>query len=109
MPIDWDRMVIRPTVRVFADDVLYTPAGGVSFPISLVYDEANKDLDLAGGTGVNTSNPLASGSLSDFPTPPLQGDMLKIVRTGESFKVKDVEADGHGGVKLMLNFAGPGL
>src|SRR5471032_2908071 len=104
-------MVVGPTVGVFGEPVIFTPAGAAPYPdpINLVYDEGNKDLDLAGGTGVNTSNPLASGSLSDFPTMPLQGDTLLIVRTGETFIVKDVESDGHGSVKLMLNFAGPGL
>jgi hypothetical protein len=109
MAIDWDKVLLGPVINVFGEGVLYTPQAGASFDVTLVYDEANKDLDLAGGTGVNTSNPLASGRLSDFLTQPQQGDMLMIKRTGESFVVKDVETDGHGAVKLMLNFAGPGL
>lgn len=109
MAIDWDKMLLGPVINVFGEGVLYTPRAGASFDVTLVYDEANKDLDLAGGTGVNTSNPLASGRLSDFPAQPQQGDTLLIKRTGESFVVKDVETDGHGAVKLMLNFAGPGL
>lgn len=109
MAIDWDKVLLAPVVGVFGEPVRYIPRLGSPFDVVLVYDEANKDLDLAGGTGVNTSNPLASGQLSSFPTTPVQGDTLTIVRTGESFKVKDVETDGHGAVKLMLNFAGPGI
>lgn len=109
MAIDWDAVLLTPVVDVFGEPAMYTPKGGVAIPVTLVYDEANKDLDIAGGTGVNTSNPLASGRLSQFGAMPLQGDSLVIVRTGETFVVKDVETDGHGAVKLMLNFAGPGL
>src|SRR5471030_969700 len=109
MGIDWDAMVIAPLVGIFGEDVIYTSAGGPPFPISLVYDEGNKDLDLAGGTGVNTSNPIVSGRLADFLVPPAQGDTLLIVGTGETFIVKDVESDGKGAVKLPLNYAGPGL
>ena len=109
--IDWDALVTLPAVAVFGEPVIYTPAGGAPYPdpIMLVYDEGNKDLDLAGGMGVNTSNPIVSGSLSLFPAPPSQGDELQIVRTGETFVVKDVEEDGKGAVKLPLNYAGPGL
>lgn len=109
MSIDWDALVIAPTVGVFGDDVIYTPVGGAAFPITLVYDEGNKDLDLAGGTGVNTSNPIVSGRLADFAVPPAQGDSVLIIKTGETFVVKDVEEDGKGAVKLPLNYSGPGL
>jgi hypothetical protein len=109
MAIDWDAMVLAPLVGVFGEPVLYTPAGGAPFIVSMVCDEGNKDINLAGGMGVNSSNPVVSGRLAQFSMPPLQGDTLLIVRTGESFKVADVEADGKGGVKLPLSFMGPGL
>lgn len=109
MAIDWDAMVIGPTVGVFGQPVIYTSVNGTTFPITLVYDEGNKDLDLAGGQGVNTSNPIVSGRLADFVVPPKQDDTLVIVKTGEKFIVKDTEEDGKGAVKLPLNYAGPDL
>lgn len=107
MGIDWDKMLLAPVVGVFGEAVIYTPAGGVPFQFTGVYDEANKDLNLAGGMGVNTSIPIVSGRMAQFPTPPLQGDQLLIVRTGDLFVVKDIDADGHGSVKLELNYIGP--
>jgi hypothetical protein len=107
MAIDWDKCLLGPVVGVFGEKVMYTPAGGVAFPIWAVYDEANKDLSLAGGMGVNTSSPIVSGRVAEFLTPPKQGDTLMIVRTGDVFVVSDPDLDGHGSFKLELNYIGP--
>ena len=58
---------------------------------------------------MNESNPIVSGSLSVFDPygfEPEQGDTLVIVRTGETFVVKDVNEDGKGSVVLPLNYLG---
>ena len=111
MGIDWDAMVLAPVVAVFGEGeigIMYYPAGGTSFPINLVYDEANLDLPLAGGQEVNSSNPIVSGRVAAFQTQPQQGDTLTVVRTGETFQVKDVDTDGKGSVVLRLNYlSGP--
>lgn len=104
--IDWDAIVTGPCVAVFGEDVNYTPAGGDTVTIQLVYDEGNKDIVLADGTTFNQSHPVVSGSLSVFPVPPQQGDTLVVFRTGEAFVVKDVNEDGKGSVALPLNFMG---
>lgn len=104
--VDWDAMVTGPCVAIFGEDVDYTPAGGATVTVQLVYDEGNKDVDLAGGMGVNSSNPIVSGSLSVFPVPPQQGDTLVIRSTGQAFVVKDVNEDGKGSVVLPLNYMG---
>ncbi|MFZ6724705.1 head-tail joining protein [Undibacterium sp. MH2W] len=104
MAIDWDKVLLAPVVAVFGEPVIYLPMGGSSYQMNMVYDEANKDMTLADGMGVNTSKPIVSGRLLLFQNAPMQGDQVKIVRTGETFVVKDVDTDGHGSVKLELNF-----
>lgn len=103
--IDWDKMVLAPTVGVFGEAITYMPADGEPFAITGVYDEGNRDLHLAGGMGMNSSNPLVGARMAEFPVAPLQGDQLLVVRTGELFDVKDVNEDGKGGVTLALNEA----
>jgi hypothetical protein len=107
--IDWDRMVLGPTVQVFGEKVWFTPVGGQTKDLWLVYDEGNKDIPLAGGTSLNSSNPIVSGQVSAFPVEPAQGDQIMIDRTGDVFVVGDVNEDGKGSVTLSLNYVGPGL
>ncbi|QJD91801.1 hypothetical protein HH213_17925 [Duganella dendranthematis] len=107
--IDWDALVIGPCVGVFGEPVIFTPVGGDPVEIDLVYDEGNKDVALAGGTPLNSSNPIVSGQMSVFPVEPQTGDRILIKGTGEEFAVSDVDDDGKGGVVLSLNYVGPGL
>jgi hypothetical protein len=103
--IDWDKMVLAPTVSVFGEPVYYMPAEGDPFTVTGVYDEGNRDLHLGGGTGFNSSNPIVGVRVAEFPAYPLQGDLLRIVRTGDVFEVKDINDDGKGGLTLSLNEA----
>lgn len=108
MGVDWDAVLLAPVFAVFGDEeVVFTPGGEQgtdSFDMQLVYDEGNKDIDLAGGSGVNASNPIVYGQQSRFAVDPLQGDYILIVRTGDLFEIKDINNDGRGTVTLSLNF-----
>lgn len=115
--IDWDALVIGPAVAIFGETVAYTPQSGETMAITGVFDEAYKPLLPLGGsmgrepldigmTGDTVSaGPVLGVRLADFPVPPAQGDAL-VVR-GTAFVVREVQADGHGAVKLLLNEAGP--
>ena len=46
--------------------------------------------------------------LSQFVVPPLQDDVLTILRTGRTYWVNEVRDDGHGSARLLLNNA-PGV
>jgi hypothetical protein len=89
----------------FGGPATYMPAAGGSFPISGVFDEAYRDLEMVDeGEGVNTVVPVFGVRLSAFPSAPVQGDKVSILSVNETYIVNDVRPDGHGHAKLMLNF-----
>lgn len=110
--IDWDGLVLQPTMAVFGQTVVYTPAGGTAFTlVDAVFDDAYHPLQpIEDGTAMTTELPVLGVRLSEFPTgvTPLQGDSVVITALGITYKVRDVEPDGHGHVKLLLLwFSGP--
>jgi hypothetical protein len=118
MAIDWDLLVIGPTVATFGEAVMYSPDGGAPFPITGVFDQAYMVLtpfdanaatfsDLQLGSVITTEKPVLGVQLSQFPPllQPTQADTL-VVR-GRAYVVKEVRLDSHGGAKLMLNVVDP--
>lgn len=105
--IDWDKNVLAALENVFGEPVQYMPAVGAPFPITGIFDEAYKEVDLAGGMGANSVMPVLGVRLSQFSNPPLQGDQLTILRTGGTYIVKKPEPDSHGSILLKLNYLGP--
>jgi len=124
--IDWDTIVIGPTVAVFGQPVLYKPmvsAGPVGprdsrvpatapFAITGVFDAEYLELaplaigDMIGlPSQITSARPVLGIQLSQFLTPPAQGDRLTIIETGRVYVVQEVQPDGHGGAKLPLNEA----
>jgi hypothetical protein len=118
MAVDWDRLVIGPTVHIFGDRVLFN-SGEHFFEIVGVFDEAYLELTPLGRGGDDTESfalgspgaitserPVLGIQLSQFPREPKQHDTLEIMEgahRGERFQVKEVRPDGHGGAKLLLN------
>lgn len=95
-----------PCADAFGEPVTYSPATGGSFSVPGIFDEAYREVTLAGdGSALTTAMPVLGVRLADFTDPPLQGDQLTIVRTGETYVVKEVRVDGHGWAQLLLNFA----
>lgn len=105
--IDWDAHVLAPLEGVFGEAVTYTPAVGLPFQISGVFDEAYREVELAGGLGMTSEMPVLGVRLSQFSVAPKQGDQLTIQRTAATYAVKEVRQDGHGAAKLMLNYLAP--
>lgn len=101
--LDWDALVLGPCLAQFAEAVTYTYANGFPIQIAGVFDEQYTAVDMLDGQGVTSAMPVLGVQLSQFVTPPQQGDALTIVRTSETFLVKEVRPDGHGWAKLMLN------
>ncbi len=104
MAIDWATLT-APCKAVFGEPVTYQPADGAAFVINGIFDDAYREVTVAGdGTAVTTDSPILGVQLGDFAAPPLQGDQLTVTRTGETFVVKEVRPDSHGWAVLMLNF-----
>lgn len=104
--IDWDALVVKPCVEVFGEKepALFQAVSGASKPVSVIFDNAYKDLKMADdGEYHITIFPAAGASISDFPTYPVQGDNLTIQKTGQIYAIREVRDDSHGGVHLILN------
>ncbi|MCP1290930.1 hypothetical protein NK214_12090 [Chromobacterium sp. S0633] len=109
MAIDWEKMVIGPAMKVFGEPVAYVPAIGQPFTIYGVFDEAYHSVDGLGDTvHTSTTMPVLGVRAADFPQPPQQIDQLTIQRTGITYAVADVHPDGHGHIKLLLNYVSGG-
>ncbi len=103
--IDWAALVVAPCVSTFGEPVIYKPAIGAPFPINGVFDNAYKESTMSEyGTEIHTYFPQLGVKLSDFPTPPAQGDQLTILSTGKTYAVRDPQPDSHGGARLVLNY-----
>jgi len=106
MPIDWDKMVLGPVIGKLGEAVTYAPSAGQVFPITGIFDEAYREIDVPSGINVTSTCPVLGIRFADFPAyaPPQQNDELTVIRTGVTYVVREVRPDGHGGAKLMLNF-----
>ena len=118
MAIDWDKLVIGPTVGIFGDRVRYSTRRG-AFDVQGVFDESylavtplgrggvDTEVFTLGGPGAITEQlPVLGVQLSQFPIEPDQDDVLTVLsgkHRGETFIVKEVQPDGHGHAVLTLN------
>jgi hypothetical protein len=107
MAVDWDAMVLGPTIEVFGEDQdkrpIYTASDALPVEIDGVFDEAYREVDLVDtGTGANTVMPVLGVRLVQFVRPPRQGELITVPKVGKTYVIKDVRPDGHGWAKLML-------
>jgi len=107
MAIDWDAVVLGPTIAIFGEGQgmrpIYTAEGAPPVEIDGVFDEAYREVDLIDtGVGANTVMPVLGVRLVQFARPPRQGELITIPRVGKDYVIKDVRPDGHGWAKLML-------
>lgn len=107
MAIDWDNVVLGPTIAVFGENPgrrpIYTASGTEPIEIDGVFDEAYREVDLIDtGVGSNAVMPVLGVRLAQFARPPRQGELVTIPSVGKDYVIKDVRPDGHGWAKLML-------
>ena len=106
--IDFDTLVVGPCMAVFGEPVLYQPLSGTPFTITGVFDEAYLEqapYDALTPGNISGTRPMLGVQVSQFPQPPLQDDVLTIVRTGVTYWVNEVRADSHGAARLLLSVA----
>ena len=112
--IDWDAVVLAPMMdaSIFGETVqpLYqSQFGGLPFLVDGVFDDAYTALSLEGDEpAVSTFSPVMGVRLAQFPpaAPPTQGDSVTISSVQTTYKVMNVQADGHGWAKLVLMSTG---
>jgi hypothetical protein len=106
--VDWDALVLGPLEQAFGEPVTFIPASGDRpFGGWGIFDEAYREVDIAGGQAVTTECPVLGIRISAFQSPmqamPQQDDRLSI--RGATYVIREVRLDSHGGAKLLLNVA----
>ena len=98
--IDWDGLVHGPVMGVFGESarVEYTPAGGSSFFVDGIFDEAARPVRLVTDPDVNEVSPLLGVRLTLFPLgyDPRNAKGDTFVVRGITYVVKDGKPDSHG-------------
>ncbi len=105
MSVDWDALVVGPTVSIFGQIVTVYQSGLAEYHITGVFDEYSQILDAqdSGVVGANVTVPVVGCRVSDFKRTPAKGDKLKMSGNGKSYTIKNPVFDGKGGVKLELS------
>lgn len=111
MPVNWDSVVIGPLHGVFAEPATYTPAGGASFPITVVFDDAylKEVMFEDASTGVTEVSACVGIRLSEFSADPLQNDQVSIPanrslrRPAATYVVRQPRVDSRGAARLLLS------
>ena len=94
------------TRDTFGEPATYAPQGGAA-PVSLtaVFEENALVVSTELGVLIRSGRPGIGVVLADIPVPPRRGDQVTIRST--AYKVQDVDPDGQGGAKLLLNLVSP--
>ena len=111
--IDFDTLVNAPCMQVFGEAAVHTAPGYLSQAVTGVFDEAYLAVTPLGDVGrdigmpadINEKQPMLGVRLAQFVRPPQQGDAIKIVRTNTVYIIREVQPDGHGAAKLLMNLA----
>ena len=105
--IDWDSLVLAPLQGVFGEPVVFIPKFGGQYAGVGVFDEAYRDVDLAGGIGVTTESPVLGIRTSQTQSALQQGDQVYVASRSKTYAIREVHLDGHGSARLLLNEVGP--
>ncbi|WP_338803580.1 hypothetical protein WDV76_02870 [Xenorhabdus griffiniae] len=105
MPIDWDKHLLAPLHKQFAERVNWRPQSGEPYDIMGVFDRAYTQQveSLDGDSSINTTKPLLGVRDAIFKSPPQQHDRVFVYSINAEFIVSDVQPDSHGGTHLLLN------
>jgi hypothetical protein len=108
MAVDFAAKVIEPALRVFGVDVAYTPIGGSAATVRGIFDNAHREVILPGADGlaISTTGPRLDVLLTSIPNGPSRGDTF--AHEGVTYRVNDVQPDGQGGARLVLEIVSGG-
>lgn len=104
MTVNWDALVIGPTIGVFGESITYTPLYRSPITITGVFDDAYHQLVMLedGSMGATEVSAVLGVQLSQFSITPAQNDQVLVQRTGSQFLVREVRVDSHGWAKFLL-------
>lgn len=103
MAVDLDGTVLASCDDSWAEPVTYIPAAGAPTVTVGVFDPAYNKVVVVDGLPVTQVMPVLGVRLSNLASVmPLQNDKLSV--RGSTYVVRDVQPDGHGHVRLELNW-----
>ena len=97
---DVERQVM---MRDFGESATYTPAGGPSVDITVLFDHEYLNVDATGGVVVESVHPTVLARTSDVPNA-AHGESLVI--GPEVYYIVGVQPDGQGMTQLILEING---
>lgn len=92
--------VLRTTINVFGEDVLYQPIDGGDYRLKAVFDRNFQQVDPDTEVVIGSNIPALGVNLNEMKDRPKQGD--RVVIGDEIFRVSDSQEDGQGGASLIL-------
>lgn len=102
--INFNKLVVGPAMRLYADAVIYTDALGLTFDTEGIFDADHAVGEMEGDIPVSGVAPVLKVSLADWPgAAPRQGDALVIA--GTAYIVNDPQPKSDGTVTLILRRA----
>lgn len=102
MRTDLASIALRAVVQTMGDrePVVYRQRGN-AHEVRGVFQAAHTGLDPETGVQVRSTQPVLLIDQTDLPVKPTQSDEVDV--RGVTYKVRDVQPDGHTGVLLMLH------
>lgn len=101
---DLQRTMDRAVLEHLGGPVTYTSAEGDTVEVIGIFDRSYVRLD-AGEAGVSSTGPALFVRLEDLPADP-ETDNPTIMVDGTKYRVREVEPDGRGGVRLLMHVVG---
>ena len=96
---DLANRVLAAGVSVMGEPITLT-RGGTAHSLKGLFQESFKQMDPDTGFPVTTLQPVVSIARYDLSIEPKVGDL--IAARGVSYRVRDIQSDGHTGLQLML-------
>lgn len=112
MTVDWGKKVIAPLISKLGQPALVTSHGtSGSYSINGIFDEAYSSIDMAGDMAISTTKPCFGFNVTDAVFLPVKKDYILIYASlgaplsNTNYIVQNVQVDGHGWCRLILNSA----
>lgn len=93
--------ILERSVSVFGTAVVHEPVIGGVHTLRGIFNDRYEGVDPETGFITVTEQPNLGIRLSQWPTPPVQGDFISVY--GQGYQIRHIEVDGEGGATLILD------